>query len=87
MDGVTVVDHVLLRRLLSILRSKDTTHRVFRETLTDAALILGYEAMRGLRGADVEIDTRVPIGDVTAPPTQSAAAPAAKPAAPADNGW
>jgi uracil phosphoribosyltransferase len=57
MDGVTVVDHVLLRRLLSILRDKDTPHRVFRETLTDAALILGYEAMRGLRGADVVVDT------------------------------
>ncbi len=37
MDGVTVVDHVLLRRLLSILRDKDTPHRVFRETMTDAA--------------------------------------------------
>lgn len=57
MDGVTVVDHVLLRRLLSILRDKDTPHRVFRETMTDAALILGYEAMRGLRGADVEVET------------------------------
>lgn len=57
MDGVTVVDHVLLRRLLSILRDKHTPHRVFRETMTDAALILGYEAMRGLRGADVEIET------------------------------
>ena len=57
MEGVTVVDHVLLRRLLSILRDKDTPHRVFRETMTDAALILGYEAMRGLRGADVEIET------------------------------
>ena len=57
MDGVTVVDHVLLRRLLSILRDKDTPHRVFRETLTDAALILGYEAMRTLRGADVSVET------------------------------
>jgi uracil phosphoribosyltransferase len=57
MEGVTVVDHVLLRRLLTILRNKDTPHRVFRETMTDAALILGYEAMRGLRGADVEIET------------------------------
>jgi uracil phosphoribosyltransferase len=57
MDGVTVVDHVLLRRLLSILRDKNTPHRVFRETLTDAALILGYEAMRGLRGTDVSVET------------------------------
>ena len=57
MEGVTVVDHVLLRRLLSILRDKRTTHRVFRETMTDAALILGYEAMRGLRGAEIEVQT------------------------------
>jgi uracil phosphoribosyltransferase len=57
MDGVTVVDHVLLKRLLSILRDKATPHRVFRETLTDAALILGYEAMRGLRGEDVHVET------------------------------
>ena len=57
MDGVTVVDHVLLRRLLSILRDKDTPHRVFRETMTDAALILGYEAMRALRGAEIAVET------------------------------
>src|ERR1700749_445516 len=57
MDGVTVVDHVLLRRLLSILRDKDTPHRVFRETLTDAALILGYESMGTLRGAAVTVQT------------------------------
>ena len=57
MDGVTVVDHVLLRRLLSILRDKDTPHRVFRETMTDAALILGYESMRSLRGAEITVET------------------------------
>jgi uracil phosphoribosyltransferase len=57
MEGVTVVDHVLLRRLLSILRDENTTHRVFRETMTDAALILGYEAMRGLRGDEIELQT------------------------------
>ena len=46
MEGVTVVDHVLLRRLVSILRDRNTSHRVFRETLDDAAMILAYEAMR-----------------------------------------
>jgi uracil phosphoribosyltransferase len=56
-SGVTVVDHVLLGRLLSILRDKDTPHRVFRETMTDAALILGYESMRWLRGSEIEVET------------------------------
>src|SRR3954467_1675243 len=57
MEGGRVVDPLLLRRLLSILRDKDTPHRVFRETMTDAALILGYEAMRTLRGAEIEVQT------------------------------
>jgi uracil phosphoribosyltransferase len=56
-EGVTVVDHVLLRRLVSLLRDRDTSHRVFRETLSDAALILGYEAMRTLRPDPIELQT------------------------------
>src|SRR5205085_5546209 len=31
--------------------------RVFRETMTDAALILGYESMRTLRGAEITVET------------------------------
>jgi uracil phosphoribosyltransferase len=57
MDGVQVVDHVLLRRLVSILRDRETPHRVFRETMTVAALILGYEAMRSLDGEEFELQT------------------------------
>ena len=57
MEGVTVVDHVLLRRLLSILRDRSTSHRVFRQTLADAAMILAYEAMRGLRPESVDVET------------------------------
>ncbi len=57
MEGVTVVDHVLLRRLVSILRDRTTPHGVFRHTLADAAQILAYEAMRGLRPADYEVQT------------------------------
>jgi uracil phosphoribosyltransferase len=57
MEGVTVVDHVLLRRLVSILRDRDTPHGVFRQTLDDAAMILAYEAMRGLRPDEYELET------------------------------
>jgi uracil phosphoribosyltransferase len=56
-EGVTVVDHVLLRRLVSILRDRETPHGVFRQTLDDAAMILAYEAMRGLRHTDLELQT------------------------------
>ena len=57
MEGVTVVDHVLLRRLVSILRDEGTPHGVFRQTLDDAAMILAYEAMRGLRPDEYELQT------------------------------
>src|ERR671932_633333 len=57
MHGVTVVDHVLLRRLLTILRDRQTPHGVFRQTLDDAAMILAYEAMRGLRGEERDVET------------------------------
>jgi uracil phosphoribosyltransferase len=56
-EGVTVVDHVLLRRLVSQLRDRQTSHRVFRETMSDAAMILGYEAMRTLRPQEIELQT------------------------------
>jgi uracil phosphoribosyltransferase len=57
MEGVTVVDHVLLRRLVSILRDRTTPHGLFRQTLDDAAMILAYEAMRGLRPDEYEVQT------------------------------
>ena len=56
-EGVTVVDHVLLRRLVSILRDRDTPHGEFRQTLDEAAMILAYEAMRSLRPTDHEVQT------------------------------
>jgi uracil phosphoribosyltransferase len=56
-EGVTVVDHVLLRRLVSILRDKTTPHGLFRQTLDEAAMILAYEAMRSLRVDDHEVQT------------------------------
>jgi uracil phosphoribosyltransferase len=58
-EDVTVVDHVLLRRLLTILRDQETPHGVFRQTLDDAAMILAYESMRSLRAA--EHDVRTPL--------------------------
>src|SRR3954454_171542 len=62
-DGVTVVDHVLLRRLVSILRDRDTPHGVFRQTLDEAAMILAYEAMRGLRAEDHPVQTPLEPAD------------------------
>lgn len=62
---VTVVDHPLLRRLLSILRDRETSHVVFRETLDTAALILAYEATRGLRVRSEDIETPLEAAEGT----------------------
>jgi uracil phosphoribosyltransferase len=56
-EGVTIVDHVRLRRLVSILRDRETPHGLFRQTLDEAAMLLAYEAMRELRGDDYEVRT------------------------------
>jgi uracil phosphoribosyltransferase len=43
-----VVDHPILKRDLAVMRDRTTPHGVFRRTLSDAAAILAYEAMRDL---------------------------------------
>lgn len=57
MHNLTVVDHPLLRRDLTILRRRETPHGRFRKTISDAAAILAYEAMRNLPVASRAIET------------------------------
>ena len=57
MQNLTLVEHPLLRRDLTILRHRDTPHGRFRKTLSDAAAILAYEALRDLPLEEVKIDT------------------------------
>lgn len=54
---LTVVDHPLLRRDLTILRDRATPHGLFRKTLGDAASILAYEALRGVTMRETEVET------------------------------
>jgi len=57
MKNLTVVDHPLLRRDLTILRDRRTPHGIFRKTISDAAAILAYESMRDLETRKVGIET------------------------------
>jgi uracil phosphoribosyltransferase len=57
MDNLTIVDHPLLKRDLTILRRKETPHGTFRKTLSDASAILAYEAMRHLQLEEQAIET------------------------------
>ncbi len=57
MENLTVVDHPLLKRTLTRLRRKDTSHGAFREAVADAAGMLAYEALRSTAVAETEIET------------------------------
>jgi uracil phosphoribosyltransferase len=68
MDDLTIIDHPLLKRDLTVLRRADTPHGTFRQKVSDAAAILAYEAM-----ADIELD-EVPIETPLEPTTGYAVA-------------
>lgn len=60
---LTVVDHPLLRRALSTLRTASTPYGDFRRTLTDVSSILAYEALRTLPVEETRIMT--PLEETT----------------------
>ncbi len=55
MTNLTVVDHPLLKRDITILRNVETPHGIFRKTLSDASAILAYEVMRDLKLRVVDV--------------------------------
>ena len=57
MDGVTVVDHPLVARHLSVLRDAATPSGEFRRRLREAAMLIGFEALRDLRLEEIGVDT------------------------------
>lgn len=57
MENLTVVDHPLLQRDVTTLRRDSTPHGLFRKTVSDAASILAYEAMRDLTMKEVTVET------------------------------
>ena len=57
MTGVTVVDHPLVARHLSVLRARATRSSDFRRRLSDISMLLLLEALRDLRVREDRIDT------------------------------
>ena len=57
MSRVTVVDHPLVARHLSVLRDRATRSSDFRRRLSDISMLLLYEALRDLRVREDEIET------------------------------
>src|SRR5215207_11132996 len=57
MTGVTVVDHPLVARHLSVLRDRATPSSDFRRRLSDISMLLLFEALRDLRVREEQLET------------------------------
>jgi uracil phosphoribosyltransferase len=63
--GVHVVDHPLVSHKLTLMRSKETSTKSFRQLLREISLLLCYEATRDLEMTMTEIET--PLQKMSAP--------------------
>ena len=59
MAKVVVMDHPLIQHKIGFIRNKTTGTKTFRETVSEIAMLICYEATRDLQLSDVEIETPV----------------------------
>lgn len=59
MAKVVVMDHPLIQHKISLIRRIETGTKDFRQTISEIANLICYEATRDLKLADVEIETPV----------------------------
>jgi uracil phosphoribosyltransferase len=61
MDGVTVIDHPLVRHKLTLMRDKRTSTKTFRQAMRETATLLCYEVTRDLEMETVDIETPMAV--------------------------
>lgn len=59
MSKVVIMDHPLIQHKIGYIRRKDTGTKDFRQTISEIAQLICYEATRDLELADVEIETPI----------------------------
>ncbi|MCQ2519661.1 MAG: uracil phosphoribosyltransferase [Lachnospiraceae bacterium] len=59
MAKVVVMDHPLIQHKIGYIRRKDTGTKDFRQTISEIAQLICYEATRELELSDVEIETPI----------------------------
>ncbi len=59
MSKITVFDHPLIQHKVSILRSKDTSSKQFRELVEEITMLMCFESMRDLPLEQVEVETPI----------------------------
>ncbi len=63
MSTLHVLDHPLIQHKLSILRSRDTGVKEFRELVSEIAGLMCYEATRNLPTVEVQVQTPVAVAN------------------------
>ena len=61
MSKVVVFDHPLIQHKLSVLRDEKTSVKVFRELISEIAMLMCYEATRDLPLEEIEVKTPVAV--------------------------
>ena len=59
MSKVMIMDHPLIQHKIGVIRKKETGTKDFRQTISEIAMLICYEATRDLHLADVEIETPI----------------------------
>lgn len=59
MAKVVIMDHPLIQHKIGLIRRKDTGTKDFRQTISEIAMLICYEATRDLQLDDVEIETPI----------------------------
>jgi uracil phosphoribosyltransferase len=59
MSKVVIMDHPLIQHKIGYIRRTDTGTKDFRQTISEIAALICYEATRDLQLRDVEIDTPI----------------------------
>lgn len=59
MGKIMVMEHLLIQHKIGIIRRTETSSKEFRELVGEIAMFMAYEATRGLKLRDIEIDTPI----------------------------
>lgn len=59
MSKLVIMDHPLIKHKIGYIRRKDTGTKDFRQTISEIAMLICYEATRDLALEDVEIETPI----------------------------
>ena len=59
MSKVMIFDHPLIQHKIGIIRDEATTHKLFRELVSEIAMLMAYEVTRDMELTEVNVKTPI----------------------------